>query len=143
MKQILAALLFMASLAVSGQTVTFYNDPIGSTITWQIINTQTNVTVATFTNSIAGQIQAIEYNLPAGNYVMNVQDAACDGLQGGLISVFNENSEFIGLGQGFFGCALQFTFQIEAECQADFDNNGFIGVADLIIFIGQYGQICN
>lgn len=98
-------------------------------------------------------VYVMNFEIPNGQYLIQVSDEFGNGLTGGAFTIIDCNGFEVWSVIGNFGYYTEAEWNLEItdncciteidSCPSDINNDGYISVSDLIIFIGDFGQTCN
>lgn len=150
MKYLLTLALIVLSLIGKAQNYTMViNTPssAGDVIHWSVTNNATSSVAYEYTHTNAGQLTVHMMTLSAGTYTFEITTTNCNSFSGGCYAL-TSSDDVIAYGNSSFGCisTQQFTVVDHPcinDCPTDLNNDGITSVSDLLIFIGEYGTICN
>lgn len=119
----------------------------GDTITWSITNVNTGAVLHNSTHS-SPHVMTIHFlEFPDGVYQFEIENSNCESFNGGSYAFTSSDDVISYTNSSFCQNTSLFTVSTQEDCfdscPFDHDNNGVVGVTDLILFIFAFGTICN
>jgi hypothetical protein len=158
MKHIITALLLTLAGAAAAQPAAVYCriDQGASEVSWSVTNANTGEVLASGSNQNNAQMVTAYFQTPPGSYTITVTDSGGDGWTRGMfLMTVCDLPMFMTLGNFTSQVSTTQTYTTTIcppvycppapadTCPEDINEDGIVGVGDLIMFIAAFGSTCN
>lgn len=162
MKKFLFLIFLAVSMVGRGQNAfaIFQFNEATEQISWTLTDQETGEIVAGASTVQFGIVHVYPLDFESGGYVLQITDADGNGWLYGFFTIIKCNGEpiysetgpimfassgaTIGINDIWSCCSESDSCEEvdEVDCPSDLNNDGVVGVADLLIFISDFGMIC-
>lgn len=162
MKKFFFVVCLTVSISSYGQNAfaIFQFNEAAEQISWTLTDQETGEVVVEMSNVPFGMVHVYPLDFESGGYVLQITDAGGNGWLYGFFTIIKCNGEpiysetgpimfpssgsTIGINDLWSCCPESDSCEEvdEVDCPSDLNNDGVVGVADLLIFISDFGMIC-